>query len=76
MSLVTAALSDLPSVCQRKFARIVYTLVGSGVIWSEMESSLFQSLHPLSIGGRMKCIDYFKDNSLSVVELFNIVSYK
>lgn len=36
-----------------------------------MESSLSQSVHPVSIEGRMKCIDYFNDNSLSVVELFN-----
>lgn len=36
-----------------------------------MESSLLQSLHPLCTEGRMKCIDYFKDNCLSVVELFN-----
>lgn len=36
-----------------------------------MESSLSQSVHPVSIEGRTKCIDYFNDNSLSVVELFN-----
>ena len=32
--------------------------------------SAFQSLHPISTKGRMKYIDYFKDNSLSVIEFF------